>query len=322
MRSFRTALVTGATGFIGTALVRRLSSEQVKVICLVRSRQRAHALAGLPGVEILEVPSFQKQDLAAALAGRSADVVFHLASYGVQQDQRDLDQMIDGNVRALSIVLEATSSWKIQRFIHAGSCSEYAQPEAGVLIDESHPVEPTSVYGAAKAASFLFGNAIASRLGIPFLSLRLFGVYGPHEAPQRLVPYLLERLLNKQPVDLTPGEQVRDFLFEDDAVEAFIAAASVERLALHQAYNVCSSQPVSIRQIGGEIADALHCPRHLLHWGERDYRADEPMWLVGDNRRFVDATGWHPAISLEDGLGRMILSTQGMSASARGQHGI
>lgn len=314
MRPFRTALVTGATGFIGTALVRRLSSEQVKVICLVRSRQRAHALAGLPGVEILEVASFHKQDLAAALAERTAEVIFHLASYGVQQDQRDFDQMIDGNIRTLSSVLEATSAWKLRRFIYVGSCSEYAPSEAGVLIDESHPLQPASVYGAAKAASFLFGKSIASRLGIPFLSLRLFGVYGPHEAPHRLVPYLLDRLRNKQPVDLTPGEQVRDFLFEDDVVDAFLEAASVEGLASHQTYNVCSSRPVRIRDVGEAIADALDRPRHLLHWGERDYRADEPMWLVGDNRRFVEATSWRPAIQLHDGLGRMILSTQRVSA--------
>ena len=112
----------------------------------------------------------------------------------------------------------------------------------------------------------------------------------------------MDRLERSQPVDLTPGEQVRDLLFKDDVTEAFIQAARSEKTGLHRAYNVCSAQPMRIRELGELVAALLNRPRHLLRWGARSYRHDEPMWLVGDNRRFLQATEWLPRTSIEKGL--------------------
>lgn len=199
--------------------------------------------------------------------------------------------MIEGNIAILLRVLRATADWPLRRFVHASSCSEYGYPEReGALIAETHPIQPKSLYGAAKAASVLCGNALAFSLSVPFVTLRLFGVFGTQEGPQRLVPYLISRLLNDQPVDLTGGEQVRDFLFEDDVAAAFLAAESSEGLRSGQVYNMYASTPTRIRDEGELVADAMAKPRDLLHWGERPYRPDEPMWMVGDNRRFRGAT--------------------------------
>jgi UDP-glucose 4-epimerase len=308
MKPFQSALVTGATGFIGSVLVKRLLAEGVQVACLIRSRHRAPgALVSLAGARVIEISSFQVAELKAKLAGSSAETVFHLASYGVQQQARDTSQLLEGNVALLCNLLEATSEWPLRRFLHAGSCSEYGLPaQKGTPISESQVLRPTSMYGAAKAASFEFGNALALQLETPFVALRLFGVFGSHEAPQRLAPYLIQRLKHDQPVDLTPGEQVRDFLYEDDVTDAFLAAASAEALQLYEAYNVCSGHATSVRDFGETVADALGKPRQLLHWGERPYRPDEPMWQVGDNRRFAAAASWSPRFSVQDGIRRMI----------------
>jgi nucleoside-diphosphate-sugar epimerase len=307
MRLFRSALVTGATGFIGSVLVKRLLAEQVEVTCLIRSKHRP-TLAD-SAIRIIEVPSFDLATLKTKLAGLSADAVFNLASFGVQPQDRDPHKLIDGNVGLLTNLLAATANWPMRRFIHAGSCSEYGPPSApGVLISENQPLRPTSMYGAAKAAAFLFGSSFASHLGVPFLTARLFGVYGTHEGPQRLIPYIVDRLQQHRPVDLTLGEQVRDLLFEDDVAEAFIEAAEAEELKFYEAYNVCSARPVRVRELGEKVANALNRPQHLLGWGERPYRADEPMWSVGDNRLFRAATAWRPRTPIEDGILRVISS--------------
>ena len=309
MSTLRSALVTGATGFLGSALVARLLSENVEITCLVRSQSisKANFLADDHRIRIVEVPAFETSVLQSKLVGISAEVIFHLASYGVQQADRDIDQLVGGNVSIVLHLLRATAHWPLRRFVHTGSCSEYGclVPE-GTLIPETHPMQPRSLYGAVKAASALCGNALASSLGIPFVTLRLFGVFGTWEAPPRLVPYLISRLQNDQPVDLTPGEQVRDFLFEDDVAAAFLAAATAEGLESGEAYNVCSSRPTRVRDMGEMVADALKKPRELLHWGERPYRSDEPMWLVGDNRRFREAACWSPAISPHEGVCRIV----------------
>jgi UDP-glucose 4-epimerase len=311
MMSFRSALVTGATGSIGSVLVHRLCRKKVDVTCLVRSKARVVGLNQMPGVRMVEASSFNQDELASKLANLSAEVVFNLASYGVQPADRDPERLVEGNVNILTALMRAVSKWKVKRFVHAGSCSEYSPSSAhGVLLDEHHPLRPVSPYGVAKAEAFLSGNSLAHSLEIPFLTLRLFGVFGPHEAPTRLIPYLIRRLSVGQPVDLTPGEQVRDLLFEDDVAEALVEAADAEGLDFCQAYNVCSSLPVTVRSVAELVADKLHRPHDLLHWGERPYRLDEPMWLVGDNRRFVQATLWRPRIGLEEGIERMIVAAR------------
>ena len=290
-------------------LVDRLQRVNVDVTCLVRPESRSEAplqVGGQP-VRILEVPSFEPEALRSKLADTSAEVIFHLASYGVQEGARDIDQLVEGNVTILLNLLQATEHWPLRRFIHTGSCSEYGGPIAeGSLIAETHPLRPKSLYGAAKAASFLCGTALASSLGVPFVTLRLFGVYGTREGPRRLIPYLISRLQDNQPVDLTPGEQVRDLLFENDVADAFVAAATADGLKSGEAYNVCSSRPLRIREIGGMVASTMEKSHDLLRWGDRAYREDEPMWLVGDNRRFCEATDWQPKISISEGIQCMV----------------
>jgi nucleoside-diphosphate-sugar epimerase len=207
-------------------------------------------------------------------------------------------------------------------FVYTGSCSEYGIPKnEGRPIVETQALHPVSLYGAAKAAAGVFGGILASQLGVPFVTLRLFGAYGPHESPERLMPYLIRHLEKDSPVDLTPGGQVRDFLFEDDVADAFIAAATSEKIRLYNSYNVCSSVPVRIREVGERIADEMGKPRDLLRWGARPYRGDEPMWLVGDFQKFTRATAWRPTTNWRDGVSRVIAHTRSEAErSMAGKH--
>jgi UDP-glucose 4-epimerase len=322
MRSFRSALVTGANGFIGSALVARLVTEGVHVIRLVRENRSYLPSDESSDVQTIEVSSFQTSCLRSQLANVSAELVFNLASYGVRQEDRDPDELIEGNVGLTLHLLEAVSKWPLARFIHAGSCSEYGFPASKELpISESQALRPLSLYGAAKAASLLCGSSFAAHLKIPFVALRLFGVFGPREAPRRLVPYLIDRLEHNEAADLTPGEQVRDLLFEEDAAQAFLEAAEAN-LNLYDCYNVCSSQATRIRELGELVADTLEKPRDLLQWGRRPYRTDEPMWLVGDNRRFVSATSWRPTVSLEEGIRRTISNRRLLRKKGVPQHAV
>jgi nucleoside-diphosphate-sugar epimerase len=228
-------------------------------------------------------------------------VVFHLAAAGVSPEDREPTQLLDGNLHLIHAVLRAVFARPPAVFVYTGSCSEYAPAEPPRRLSEDDPVLPTDLYGAAKAATTLWATALARYLEIPLVALRLFHFYGPGEPARRLVPSLIHDLRSDQPVRLTPGEQVRDLLFVEDAVDALLAAAT-GHIPPYQVYNVCSSIPVRVRELAELTARLMRKPLELLEFGALPYRRDEPMWMVGDSRRFRGLTGWRPRWELEGGL--------------------
>ena len=307
LKKIRSALVTGGTGFIGSALVHRLSDEGVKVVCLVRPQSKGRSrIEKLDGVDLLEAKSLESSDLARDLRGISADVVFNLASAGVAPDTCTPDQILSGNLGVLMGLISATSSWNVKRFVHLGSCWEYGLVQMGRAVAETEPLRPVSIYGAAKACCHLYGTALAASKKLPFLTLRLFGAYGVGESPRRLIPYVIDHLKNDRSVDLTPGDQIRDLLYVDDAVDAILIGAENNKLSGYGCLNVCSGKGTSVRQVAETVAFRMGKPLGMLRFGARPYRTEEPPWIVGDNRLFTALTGWAPKISLEEGIQRMV----------------
>lgn len=297
----RTALVAGATGFVGAAVTRHLVADGWRVIAPVRRDSDRTRLSGLSELSLIEVGDFSADALRPAFAERP-EVVFNLASAGVA-GRIDPDEAVAGNVTVVLNLLRAASEVRVARFIHTGSCFEYAAGSPGTLLTESSPLEPWSVYSAAKIAATQLAHASARHWSVPLVVLRLFGVYGPGEAPKRLLPYLINRLTSGEPAELSPGAQIRDLLFIDDVANAFAVAADAAELGDDgRVFNVCSGQPVSVRQIGETLAGLLGASPELLRWGAIPARPEEPPRIVGNGSAFRAATGWVPKFDLTAGL--------------------
>jgi nucleoside-diphosphate-sugar epimerase len=303
---FSSALVTGATGLIGKKLTQQLVQANTKVICLIR-KQSDRAL--LPkNVDIITIENFSYQNITTALKNISAETVFHLAAYGVPPNQRNPQEMLQANINATIALINATQKWPLKKFIYTSSCAAYGIPLIKKSLPETTPLRSDSIYGASKAAAEIYAASVAQHLQLPFITLRLFGIYGVGEASYRLIPYLINKLQLNQTVDLTPGNQTRDFLYVADAVNAIITAANSP--ITNGAYNICSSKPITVKEIAIQVARALNKPTSLLKFGARSYRQDETMWLVGDNTKFCKTTGWQPAVSLSQGIQRMLNASQ------------
>ncbi|WP_437543417.1 NAD(P)-dependent oxidoreductase [Sorangium sp. So ce367] len=300
------ALVTGATGFIGATLVRRLLAGGCDVVATapVRPSGWARLSRFSPRQRLRQLPleRLTRDALLEAVGDEPPDAVFHLASAGVNPAERAPGVLLEGNVVALVATLEAAARWGGARVVFAGSCSEYSAVVEGQLVDEGAPRAPLYPYGAAKAAAHDYGRAVAEALSVPLVTLRLFGVYGPGEAPHRLIPYLAARLRARERVDLTPGTQLRDLTFVDDVVEALLLGATTAGIEPGTAYNVCSGRPTSVREVCLEVARQLGAPESLLDFGARPLRAGELPWLVGDPRRFRAETSWRPRTQLSAGV--------------------
>lgn len=297
----RRVLVTGAAGFLGSHLVPRLIEEGAEVCVLDQPNARRWGL--LERSDLAATVRSDVRTLADPLHDRvlgDVDAIFHLAAVGVTGEVTDVRQLVTANIDSTLAVLLAAQRLD-SRLVYCGSCFEYG---SGDRWSEDSLPAPTTEYGAAKAAGWLLANAFARRTGLEVVSLRPFTMYGPMEPPGRLVPSVVRHALAGRAIDLTPGDQLRDFLFVDDAVDAFVAAATTDA-AVGGTFNICTGTAVTVRDV---VRRVLQCTgsRSEARFGALSYRPTELAVLSGDPTRAADVLGWRARVSLEDGLARTI----------------
>jgi nucleoside-diphosphate-sugar epimerase len=294
------ALVTGAAGFVGANLVRRLLADGHEVHALVRPGSDRWRLAGVAAdVHVAEADLRDAGAVAAAFAGARPEAVFHLGTRGAYSWQADPAEILETNVLGTAKVLDACSSGQTGALVNTGSSSEYGFKDHAAA--ESEPLEPTSVYGVAKAAATLLCAAVARERALPLTTLRLYSVFGPWEEPGRLVPALAEAALRGTlPALASPGV-ARDFVWVGDVVEAYLLAASAPGVG--DVYNVGSGRQTT-------LADAVDAARRALGvseqpaWGSMADRSwDTDVW-VADVSKIERELGWRPTVAFEEGLAR------------------
>ena len=235
------------------------------------------------------------------------DRVFHLAGYGVRPDHRDAETIFRVNVDVPRALVDIASSWSPGAVVMAGSGSEYKLDGVERPVTEDHPLEPYKLYGASKAAGTLCSAALAAARRIPFAACRIFGVYGPGEAPYRLVPSLIRGLGGSHRIPLSAGLQKRDFLFVDDVVEALVkVAVALETEPRQVILNVGTGQPISVREFVQTVAAMLHIPESRLGFGDIPMRPDEVMLFSGSPARLHALTGWQAMVDLNGGIRRCL----------------
>lgn len=297
----RRVLVTGAAGFLGSHLVPRLVAAGADVCALDQPGARGWRLIeGAGPVQALraDVRALAEPAHDATLTGVS--VVFHLAAVGVVGEAGDVRELVSGNVDGTLAVLLAAQRFGA-RVIYCGSCFEYG---SGARWSEDALPRPTTEYGAAKAAGWLLAHAFARRTGLEVVSLRPFTMYGPMEPPPRLIPSVVRRALAGRDIDLTPGDQARDFVYVGDVVDAFLAAATT-RAAVGGTFNVCSGSASTVRDVVRMVLACTGSPS-AARFGALAYRRTELPMLSGDPTRAEQVLGWRAQVSLEDGLTRTI----------------
>jgi nucleoside-diphosphate-sugar epimerase len=295
-------LVTGASGFIGSHLVRRLAGTGADVHVFLRSSSDTRRLGDITGrLERHAADLTDPASLRTAVRRVRPRTIFHCASWGGHPGQTDGAAIFGTNLAGTFHLLAACEEAGFDRFVHTGSSSEYGM-KTPPMSEEDEPA-PVDAYGASKAGATLWCRAAAISRGLPVVTLRLFSPYGPWDDPVRLIPSVSRAFLDGRSPRLASPSGARDFVYIDDVVDACLLAASVPSAA-GEIINAGSGRQATV----GEVVDILS---RLIpgspapSWGSVSPRPGPSVWVagIGKARRIL---GWEPKVPLEDGLRRTV----------------
>jgi dolichol-phosphate mannosyltransferase len=297
------AAITGASGFIGNNLARRLLAEGHEVHLILRPGYNAWRLEGLTDqVSILEVDIQDAEGLGGGIKKIRPDCLFHFAAYGAYSWQTDFRKMVETNLIGTVNLIEACQAADVGAFINAGSSSEYGLKENAPA--ETEHLEPNSHYAITKAAATM--HCHAQDFGMHMVTMRPYSIYGPYEEPTRLIPTLLIHGPDNKLPPLVNPDVARDFVYVDDMVNACLLAANHHskdsgRGASRLLYNVGTGEQTSIRQIV-ELAIELLEISAEPEWGSMENRKWDTECWVANSQKIQSDLGWKPEVSLKDGL--------------------
>jgi nucleoside-diphosphate-sugar epimerase len=292
VKSKRNALVTGASGFVGSHLVRRLVDEGWYVDFVSRDKSDLDA-----AVELLRGATAHRHDgstagLQTILSATKPDVVFHLASLFISEHQpAQIDSLIAANLLFGTQLAEAMTNTGCLHLVNTGTSWQHF---------ENAPYNPVNLYAATKQAFEDVLEYFVQARGMSVVTLKLFDTYGPHDRRKKLFYLLSETARTGSSLAMSPGEQLLDIVHVDDVTAAFVAAANrIETLkaGTHERYGISSGSPQKLRDVV-VMFERVSGMKLNIRWGDRAYRAREVMRVCD----LPQLPGWHPKIPLETGL--------------------
>lgn len=285
----RRALVTGASGFVGAALVRRLLAEGWEVHVLLRASSSAAGLAPQARQHRHDGSTLQLIDIMRTAAPQ---VVFHLASLFLAAHQpQDVERLINANLLFSTQLAEAMAACGVRQLVNTGTSWEHY---------EDAPYNPVCLYAATKAAFAALLRYYVEVHGLRVVTLKLFDTYGAGDTRPKVLN-LLKRVANEgMALAMSPGEQLVDLVYIDDVLDAYLLACG--QLATQarpmEEYGVSSGQPLPLKDIAALYAQVSGKPL-AIDWGGRPYREREVMvpW-----HSYRGLPGWRPRVTLAEGL--------------------
>ena len=273
-------LLTGATGYIGQFAVRHLLDKNYVV----------HAVTSKP---------FDKTP--------TENLIWHRADLLKADDVKDLmEKVCPTHLLHFAWYVEHGKFWNAvenldwlqaglflarqfaecggERIVTAGTCAEYAWTQTGALTEGKTPMQPQTLYGAAKYALYLALEKFADVSGVSFSGGKVFFLFGADESPNRLVPSVIRALLKNEPAKTSHGEQIRDFMFVEDVAEAFVMLLESD---VRGVINIASGRKTKLREIIETLGEITGKPE-LLQIGALVSNENEPPEIVADITRLTE----------------------------------
>jgi len=310
----RRVMVTGGLGFIGSNLARRLVDLEADVL-LVDSLIDDYGgnLFNIDGVADrlrVNVADIRQQSTMNYLV-RDREVIFNLAGQVSHIDSmRDPYTDLEINCRSQLTLLEACRNHNAAaKVVFAGTRQVYGRPDS-LPVSEAHLVRPTDINGINKAAGEYYHLVYNNVFGVRACSLRLTNIYGPRQLVrhnrQGFIAWFVRLVVEDKEIQIFgDGLQLRDFVFVDDAADAFLRAGATDAVN-GQVFNVGGAQPISHLELVTLLIETAGTGSYRLVEWPPDKKVIDIGSFYADSTRFQTTTGWAPSMTLRDGLAQTI----------------
>lgn len=299
-----TFLVTGATGFIGSNLVRELVRQKKRVSIIVRNKKlnwRLHDIAKNIDIHECDIQDVRLHEIVGKI---KPDYIFHLARYGNLPHEDDIDKMIDVNLKGTINLINAAKQNPFKLFINTSSCIEYGIKENDMK--EEDLLKPINNFGVIASAATLYCQKEAIRNDSLIIIFRLFTPYGYFEGINRLIPGVALNALNGKPIKVSSPMYVRDFIFIEDVVDAYIHATKIKHHP-GEIYNIGSSKQHSVGEMVQMILKITQS-KSIVRWGavKEQKRYIEPKKWQADMSKTKKILHWESKNTIDVGLSKTI----------------
>ena len=295
------AIVTGANGFVGTAVCKELSKQGVEVIAVIRRPDKSFVnIAQLEGIHIVYSDLSNFRNLAELISDRDIDALYHFAWVGTAGSLRGDADVQMNNIKYTCDTVKACADLGCRRFVFASSIMEY-EIEA-TMATEAKPGLNT-LYCSAKVAADYMARTIAGNLGVDYIRAVISNIYGPGELSPRLVNTSLRKLLNREHCAFSAGEQMYDFIYITDAAKTFVAIG--EKGINNRTYYIGSQEPRPLKEFLLTLRDCVD-PGIEIGLGELPFNGVSLTYKEFDINAVKKDTGFIPEISFKDGIEKTI----------------
>jgi len=291
-------LITGATGYIGSNLIKLLLNEKHNLYCTLLPDEKNPF--GEKFVKSVVVDSSNIENISSFLSNNKIEGIIHLASFVQSGEHKpnDIPALLNANINFGTILLEASSLAKVSWFINTGTYWQFYKKDNAI---------PVNLYAASKQAFIDIAKYYWDSGKIKFCTILLFDTYGENDTRPKIFNLWNKIAKSGKTLDMSPGEQIIDISHIDDILEAFSLLAK----NLHNnnpvitngaIYSVNAEERFTIKELAG-IFQQTTKKKLNINWGAKPYR-DREVMIPWENGKVVP--GWKPKVTLKEGILRLI----------------
>lgn len=294
-------LITGGAGFIGANFVYKFLELGYSVAVFEKRGVNFRRIEKIrKNIHIYYPNLLDYKETKEIIKKIKPDIVLHFATYGAYQSkQQDIQTTIDTNLLGTINLINSCSKIPFDCFINTGTNSEYGIKEKPMK--ETDILEPNNLYGITKAAATMYCQNMAKKHNLPIITVRPFAVYGYFEEQERLVPTIIKSCVANNELKLSSPDSVRDFIFIEDLINAYLAIIKNAKKIKGQVFNVGSGKQHTINQVVNIGKKITHSKIKPIYGQVQKAQIEPKIWQA-DISKAKKMLQWKLKYTLEQGL--------------------